>query len=99
MASKMKMKHEKYWGDVDKMNKLLYIVTLGLGDSALPSAEEDPEEVEKINEELNKLMNVISIRDNLVSSTSASNVESGRRNESNASSSACGDNSDVSMHD
>ncbi|CAL1376647.1 unnamed protein product [Linum trigynum] len=28
MASKMKMKYEKYWGDVDKMNKLLYISTV-----------------------------------------------------------------------
>ncbi|CAL1390061.1 unnamed protein product [Linum trigynum] len=28
MASKMKMKYEKYWGDVDKMNKLLYIATV-----------------------------------------------------------------------
>ncbi|CAL1376781.1 unnamed protein product [Linum trigynum] len=28
MASKMKMKYEKYWGDVGKMNKLLYISTV-----------------------------------------------------------------------
>ncbi|CAL1379404.1 unnamed protein product [Linum trigynum] len=199
MASKMKMKYEKYWGDVDKMNKLLYISTImdprykmgfvdfalkmvypeggkgariaenvrkatfdlfahyeqlwklkqsknastslapiveegdgdeldvlaeykkhreqivgavnksGLekylhwirGDSAPPSAEEDPQEVEKIDEELDKLMNAISIRDNLVSSTSTSNVpsSSGRRNDGSASSSAWGENSDVSMHD
>ncbi|CAI0627575.1 unnamed protein product, partial [Linum tenue] len=68
------------------------------GDSAPPSIEEDPEEVEKIDEELDKLMNAISIRDNLVSSTSTSNVPSGRRNDGSASSSACGDTSDVSMH-
>ncbi|CAL1359375.1 unnamed protein product [Linum trigynum] len=71
------------------------------GDSAPPSVEEDPKEVEKIDEELDKLMNAISIRDNLVSSTSTSNVPSlsGRRNDGSASGSACGDNSDVSMHD
>ncbi|CAI0560272.1 unnamed protein product [Linum tenue] len=28
MAKKMKLKYEKYWGDVDKMNKLLYIATV-----------------------------------------------------------------------
>ncbi|CAL1385330.1 unnamed protein product [Linum trigynum] len=28
MATKMKQKYEKYWGDVDKMNKLLYIAAV-----------------------------------------------------------------------
>ncbi|CAL1378358.1 unnamed protein product [Linum trigynum] len=28
MATKMKQKYDKYWGDVDKMNKLLYIAAV-----------------------------------------------------------------------
>ncbi|CAL1389571.1 unnamed protein product [Linum trigynum] len=67
------------------------------GDSRPSLDEEDAEEVDKIDEELNKLMDAISIRDNLVSSTSTSNVTSGRTDGDGSSSGFC-DSSDF-MHD
>ncbi|CAL1355536.1 unnamed protein product [Linum trigynum] len=61
MASKMKIKYEKYWGDVDKMNKLLYISTvidpnykLGFVDYALKRVYPEDGKGGRMAEDVNK---------------------------------------------
>ncbi|CAL1379481.1 unnamed protein product [Linum trigynum] len=61
MVSKMKIKYEKYWGDVDKMNNLLYISTvmgprykLGFVDYALKRGYPEDGKRGRMAEDVNK---------------------------------------------